>query len=169
MSTRKKPRSRPKLAISPLGAAVRQVREAYAESQQRFAERLGTSIVSVNRWELGHQEPAGLVFLVRLRDLALDRHLEEPAKLFADAVERITGPIRKQAHKLLFAYGLSRDEEILLAIAKISAVMFPEEYRALMDATPRTRMFVERLAKAADVNLTTVVNELERSERDPTK
>ena len=168
-STPKVTKSRRK-SVPPLCAAVREVRLAYGDSQQRFAERLGTSLVSVNRWELGHQEPAALSFLALLRDLAGSRKLEEPARLFAEAVERFMAPVKLRKLEILVAENaLSRDEEILVAIARISKAMFPEEYKALMAATPRTRGFVEQLAKstrASGASLTNIVNLLTRPEGD---
>jgi hypothetical protein len=131
---------------------------------------LGTSLVSVNRWELGHQEPAALNFLTLLRDLAGSRKLEEPARLFAEAVERFMAPIKLRKLEVLAAENaLSREEEILVAIYRTSQAMFPEEYKALMEATPRARGFVELLAEAAGASLTTIVKELTRSEGDHTK
>jgi len=45
---------------------IRRIRLSLSMSQQRFAERLGVSITTVNRWERGRSNPSPLA-LTRLR------------------------------------------------------------------------------------------------------
>lgn len=37
--------------------AIKELREAMVLSQEEFAEKLGVSFATVNRWENGHHEP----------------------------------------------------------------------------------------------------------------
>ena len=51
---------------------IRQIRKALSLTQQQFAELLGVSFVTLNRWENGHSSPTGAVMEVyRALDVAL--------------------------------------------------------------------------------------------------
>lgn len=49
---------------------IRQIREKLGMTQEKFAQKLGATVVTVNRWENGHQKPHRLYIteIEKLRD-----------------------------------------------------------------------------------------------------
>jgi transcriptional regulator with XRE-family HTH domain len=127
--------------VSPLCAAVKRVRQVYGESQQRFAERLGVSLVSVNRWELGHQEPGDLVVLLKLQRSAWLRRLEKEANLFAEAVQKSFEPYATISPSILEVIHLGSPSEAELEVHSHSA-----KFHRLQEQLPALREWRLRLA-----------------------
>ena len=120
---------------SPLCAAVKQVRQVYGESQQRFAERLGVSLVSVNRWELGHQEPGDLVVLLKLQRSAWLRQLETEAALFGEAVQKSFEPYETLSPSILesLVLGLPTEAEVEVFSHSARLLRLQEQLPALQE------------------------------------
>jgi transcriptional regulator with XRE-family HTH domain len=127
--------------VSPLCAAVKRVRQVYAESQQSFAERLGVSLVSVNRWELGHQEPGDLVVLLKLQRSAWLRRLEKEANLFAEAAQKCFEPYETISPSILEVLTLGHPSEAELEVPSHSAKLL-----RLQEELPALREWRLRLA-----------------------
>jgi transcriptional regulator with XRE-family HTH domain len=126
---------------SPLCAAVKHVRQVYGESQQRFAERLGVSLVSVNRWELGHQEPGDLAVLLKLQRSAWLRRLEKEANLFAEAVQKSFEPYETISPSILEFLALGAP-----SAAKVEVFSHSDKLLRLQDQLPALREWRLRLA-----------------------
>jgi putative transcriptional regulator len=47
--------------VQPFAGEVKELRTSLSMSQKAFAEALGVSYATVNRWEMGHSEPHRLV------------------------------------------------------------------------------------------------------------
>ena len=126
---------------SPLCAAVKHVRQVYGESQQDFAKRLGVSLVSVNRWELGHQEPGDLVVLLKLQRCAWLRRLEKEATLFAEAVQKSFEPYETISPSILEVLQLGFPNEAELEVPSHSTKLL-----RLQEQLPALREWRLRLA-----------------------
>jgi transcriptional regulator with XRE-family HTH domain len=74
--------------ISDVCRAVKCVREAFAETQERFAQRLQVAAMTVSRFELGKKVPRNPQVLRRLQTLANEKGLTGEAALFEAAFEK---------------------------------------------------------------------------------
>jgi transcriptional regulator with XRE-family HTH domain len=146
-------------STSALCVAVRRVREAYGESQQRFAERLGVSLVSVNRWELGHQEPGDVVVLLKLQRSAWLRRLETEANLFAEAVQKSFEPYETISPSILEVRHLGFPNEAELEVPFHSAKL-----HRLQEQLPALREWRLRLAaRLAVLSFPELLPEMEKA------
>jgi transcriptional regulator with XRE-family HTH domain len=75
---------REKTAASPVSRAVRELRQAYGESQQAFAYRMKTAIRTIARYETV-RPPRGAE-LGQFLELAMAKHRNDLAEVFARAI-----------------------------------------------------------------------------------
>src|SRR5215467_14411024 len=73
--------------LPPLCAAVKHVREAYGDTQERFARRIGVAVMTVSRFETGRAEPREPRVLLNIAKVAYDKSMAEDERLFRDAYE----------------------------------------------------------------------------------
>ena len=81
-------KKRIKAAIPEVCIAVKRVRQTFADSQERFAQRLQIAVMTLSRFELGKKVPRDPQILRRLRSLANEKSLTEEAALFETAFEQ---------------------------------------------------------------------------------
>jgi transcriptional regulator with XRE-family HTH domain len=72
---------------SPIGAAVKGIRERLGKTQREFAVMLGCRANTISRWERGSMKPAGLA-LIELIDLAEGQEKERLARDLAGEMSR---------------------------------------------------------------------------------
>ena len=106
--------------------AVRRLRIAFGETQQRFAERLGTALITVTRWETS-RPPTTDSALDQLEKLARDKGLEEYAEVFKSARTD-----RSRAARLRTAavapLALQNEQETNWCSALLRAMRNPQQY-----------------------------------------
>jgi transcriptional regulator with XRE-family HTH domain len=68
----------------PLNVAVKAVREAYGDTQERFAQRVGVAVMTISRFETGRAIPRDPATLMKLWRAARERALPE-AELLREA------------------------------------------------------------------------------------
>src|SRR5215475_10229180 len=59
--------------LPPLCAAVKRIREAYSDSQERFSQRIGVALMTVSRFETGRAEPRDPRVLLNLAKVAYEK------------------------------------------------------------------------------------------------
>jgi transcriptional regulator with XRE-family HTH domain len=123
-----RPTSRKKSAVS---LALTALRESLGDTQQQFAVRLNTSVVTVARWETSHEPTAKT--LERLLKLAKKHRHAESTKIFETAlsretdwrsIERRIGQIRDRFNLKAATHHL---ELLVMATAPRVPVETPEE------------------------------------------
>jgi transcriptional regulator with XRE-family HTH domain len=129
--------------LPELSAIVKQIREAYAESQPRFAQRVNLAPQTISRFERGVQVPADSEVLIRLANAARAKNLTEQAT----DLERAAGPTAARIEALrqvagpgsgLFSMPIhSLRQWRLMHIAGIAALYFPETVRDIEQAYKR--------------------------------
>src|SRR5262245_53601243 len=67
-----------KIELSPLCIAVRRLREAYGDTQERFARRLDVAVMTVSRFETGRAEPRDPRVILNLARLAYEKSNYSP-------------------------------------------------------------------------------------------
>jgi transcriptional regulator with XRE-family HTH domain len=121
-----------------LQTAVRQLRKALGETQEKFAHRLGTAVRTIARYE-GERPPTGLV-LEQLKQLADANNLPEVARVFQEALTRELGQDHIQSVGEFYSITLTKPEEIKPVRALVEALRNPQYRqigaRAIRDLTP---------------------------------
>lgn len=74
----------------PLGDAIRRVRQACGWSQQALAEKLGTAVMTLSKWERDLFRPRNAAVLRLLRSFAYDAQLAKEEKQFSEALKTAT-------------------------------------------------------------------------------
>jgi transcriptional regulator with XRE-family HTH domain len=136
--------------LSELSVAVAELRKALGLTQQQFAQRLGTSITTVARWETTGRSPSGST-LLRLRVLAQrqwqkarDERLRDLMDVFHSAlVDEF--PILRQGLSIGLQVSADRLRE---AICELSAVLGSPEWREKLDVMGQE---VEHIRRAAEM------------------
>jgi transcriptional regulator with XRE-family HTH domain len=143
-----------KAPLPPLCAAVKRVRAAYGDTLQRFAERVGISMNSLSRFELGKQVPADHGVLKRLEHAARERGLREESVLFLRAGYIDTGNLllscqpRESAAPIAPTY--SPLEWRLMQAARVAIRLYPESARAIEKAAGPALGLVDEVLRSAD-------------------
>jgi transcriptional regulator with XRE-family HTH domain len=88
MSTRKSEKKHAKTVTPDICIAIKRVRQAFGDSQERFAQRLQIAVMTVSRFELGKKVPRDSQILRRLQTLANEKGLTDEAALFETAFEQ---------------------------------------------------------------------------------
>src|SRR5215469_9042960 len=73
-----------KKQLHPICAAVKRIREASGLSQERFGRSLDLAVMTISRFENGHQIPSDLEVLTGLHNAAAKLGLEQERDLFAE-------------------------------------------------------------------------------------
>ena len=91
--------------------------------------------MSVNRWELGHQEPGDLVVLLKLQRSAWLRGLEKEAGLFSEAVQKCFEPYETISPSILevLALGHPSEEDVEVFSHSAKLVRLQEQLPALRE------------------------------------
>jgi transcriptional regulator with XRE-family HTH domain len=125
--------------VPPLCAAVKQVRETYGETLQRFGQRVNLSMNTLNRFELGKAEPRDPDVLMRLWSAAIQRSLPQ-ADLFLEAanearharsIEQWQTPDPRDARSVL---AMSLSQWRVLEAVSLAWESYPEVLPAVGDA-----------------------------------
>jgi transcriptional regulator with XRE-family HTH domain len=128
----KKGKREVRAVLPPPCVAVKTLREAYGDTLEKFAQRIGISMTSASRFELGKSVPRDPGVLGRLRDAASDRGLENEVTVFRDAILQKGDPAQT-------VYSFSAPEPTLKqwrigAAVRILTTYYPEHLPALMEA-----------------------------------
>jgi transcriptional regulator with XRE-family HTH domain len=143
----KKSKREVRAVLPPPCTAVKTLREAYGDTLEKFAQRIGISMTSASRFELGKSVPRDPAVLGRLRDAASERGLEDEVAVFRDAIPQKGDPT---------VYSFSAPEPTLKqwrigAAARILTTYYPEHLPALMEAlAPALRLVDATLRDVAD-------------------
>jgi transcriptional regulator with XRE-family HTH domain len=84
MVSRRKPK--PNVGAPEVCTAIRRVREASRLTQQAFAEKLGTAVMTLSKWENGIRQPRDPEVFRRLWGLAATAGLAVEQKLFEERI-----------------------------------------------------------------------------------
>jgi transcriptional regulator with XRE-family HTH domain len=157
----KKKISEVKAKVDALCGGVKEIRQAYSDSQEAFARRIGVSSMTISRFELGKQVPRDPLVLWRLYQAAVQappRLDSAIVPLFAEALHREIGPDWHKytetwpvPNRQARSYTLS--EWRLQSVARIAAKYFFEEAAAIELSAPSSTALVDsvlRDAHAAD-------------------
>ncbi len=128
--------------------AVKRTREACHESQDVFAQRLGTTSTSVSRIERGLQTPAGFDLLNRLESTARDLGLTKEAGLFDEAR---SGAIRFRAYQpsVEASEPVPLPQWRLATAVRLAAVYFPERLPEIAQALAGELAVVDAILRSA--------------------
>src|SRR5262245_22344140 len=133
--------------LPPLCAAVRRIRAAYGDSQERFARRIGVAVMTVSRFETGRAEPRDPRVLLNIARVAAEKagfvsdskSLRDDEDLFRDAYadfERIQQTDRKVGQLESFGKQTIRSmrDWRLSCAARLTVLYFPEAVAAVEKA-----------------------------------
>jgi transcriptional regulator with XRE-family HTH domain len=156
LSDKGKPKVEPE--YEELAVVVKKVREAYRDTQEAFARRIGVSPMTISRFELGKQVPRDPLILLRLYraamtcgaslglhavpsiSMALYRQLGPDWQNYTE-----TWPVPNRQHG---SHSLS--EWRLQCVARIALKYHPEEAIAIEKAAPRSMEIVDAVLREAD-------------------
>ncbi len=168
--------------LPPLCAAVKLVREAYGDTQERFARRIGVAVMTVSKFENGRAEPRDPRVLLNLarvtgvhirmhgREDDLDRMAKSLAEggglvmtragaedLFRDAYadfERIKNTDRQVGELESRAQPSFRSmrEWRLSCAARLAVLYFPEQVTAIEKAAGAAITIIDEVLSKADEN-----------------
>src|SRR5262249_1888500 len=128
MTEKNKPKV--KLELPSLCNAVKRVRDAYGDSQERFAQRIGIAVMTISRFERGVQIPGSESVLSKLALAANNVHLMEEFHLFRTAaVLARNGPSVSS-----ISQSYSPQEWRLMHAARIAAKFYPDAALAIEKA-----------------------------------
>ncbi len=119
------------ISRSSVTKAVQELRSHFGETQQQFAQRIKTAVVTIARWETS-RPPSGEA-LERLLALAQSENLAECTHVFEQALKGDVEPphaTSKQTEVSIF----HNNSEKLLTIALISALRDREEYGVIAES-----------------------------------
>jgi transcriptional regulator with XRE-family HTH domain len=142
--------------LPPLCVAVKRVREAYGDSQERFAHRIGVALMSVSRFETGRAEPRDPRVLLNLAKVAYEKSLKDEG-LFRDAYqdyERIKSTDRRIGELESFAQPTFRSlrEWRLSCAARLAVLYYPEQVAAMEKAAAAALAIIDDVLSGADEN-----------------
>jgi transcriptional regulator with XRE-family HTH domain len=140
-------------------AAVKRVRETYGETLQVFAQRVGISMNSLSRFELGKQIPADFGVLNSLEYAAHAKGLTEESRVFDEARQRV----RFNAFRSSPSSWRPEVPEVVIAHS-------PQEWRMMQAGWIAVRVYpeiVQAIEKAAGPALA-IVDEVLRSSHPTT-
>jgi transcriptional regulator with XRE-family HTH domain len=126
-----------------IASAIVKLRASFGEGQQRFSERMKTSLATIARWEIGDRNPSP-GHLKEMYLLSLEQDKPELAKVFADAFVVAAGYEISAG-----ALGFQLRQLISDAVAMISGLLFEQE----LSPEGRTRVG-SALAKLNDIRQT---------------
>ena len=146
--------------LPPLCAAVRKLRKTSGDTLEAFASRVGISINSASRFELGKAVPIDIGVLWKLEAAANELGLPEEGKLFA-AVTRaeqesrwkplpahMAGPVTRISSFNLEAHSMSMWR--LMEAARIAFTHFPECIEAVEEALAPCLEVIDEVLKNAE-------------------
>jgi DNA-binding transcriptional regulator YiaG len=155
--------------ISPLSAAVKHVREAWGDTQERFARRIGVAVMTVSHFETGRTEPRDPRVLRNLATVAMERmgkfepHTEAgrnviaACELFHDAYEdwerlrRTDEAVAKLEPHIQPAF-LSVREWRLVCATRLALRYYPECIGAIEKAAAPAIALVDQVLSGSDEN-----------------
>jgi transcriptional regulator with XRE-family HTH domain len=151
------------LKLPPLSAAVKRTREAFGDTQERFARRIDVAVMTVSRFETGRAEPREPRILMRLINAAREIDLMAEAKEFETAyleaengraIDRFHSD-RAFVHPALsaMACGLaaySLQQWRLMAAARTAALYYPDRVAAIERAAGPALTLVDSVLKETD-------------------
>lgn len=153
--------------LPPLCAAVKRIREAYGDSQDRFARRVGVVTMTISKFETGRSEPREPRVLLNIAtvggqkarysdDPAEKRRLDDDARLFWDAYadyERIKQTDRRVGELESFEPAIrSMREWRLSCAARLAVQYFPEAVAAMEKAAGAAIGIIDDVLSKADEN-----------------
>jgi transcriptional regulator with XRE-family HTH domain len=141
-----------KAELSPLSAAVRRVRDAYGDTQEQFARRLGVAVMTVSHFETGHSEPRHPRLLDALSALARHRNLESEGDLFAQASlasARVT--VSSMFGALPPSIQIPQEWRLMYAL-KLTRNFFPEELPAIQKAAAKALAIIDEVLETTKAN-----------------
>jgi transcriptional regulator with XRE-family HTH domain len=117
--------------LPPRCAAVKRLREAYGDTLERFSQRIGISMTSASRFELGKATPKDPAVLTKLYHAALEQGLKPEILVFREGIRLKGDPAQA-------IYSFSKGEPTLkqwrvMAAARILNACYPERMPALME------------------------------------
>ena len=137
--------SKRKEELPELSVAIKAIRAAYGESQESFAQRVGVSLMTINRYE-GGAPPKDFGILIHLAGVATYKRLDAEAQLLRQAAQEVWsvkrtiddlyGPLIPSPYQIP-ASGLSAPSPQiwrLLAALRAAGLFRPETLPDLEDA-----------------------------------
>jgi transcriptional regulator with XRE-family HTH domain len=162
--------------LPPLCVAVKRIREAYGDSQERFARRIGVALMTVSRFETGRAEPRDPRVLLNLASVAYEnsrflsdperKELQDAEKLFRDAYadfERIkqndsrVGELERLGGREFFGAPAVRSHESMREwrldfAVRLSFLYTPERVAGIEQAAAPMLAMIDEILGAADEN-----------------
>jgi transcriptional regulator with XRE-family HTH domain len=121
-----------KKQLPPLCEAVRELRKAHGDTLERFSQRVGISLNSVSRFELGKAVPSDPSVLARLLNAASEKGLEYETTVFRDAIY-----VKGDAEQRIYSFRRPEPnlkEWRIIAAARILNTYYPQQMPKLLDS-----------------------------------
>lgn len=146
--------------VDAVCAAVKRVRAAYGETLQVFAQRVGISMNSLSRFELGKQVPADFGVLNSLEYAARAKGLTEESRVFDEARQRVrfnafrsSEPWPRRSSPSSWRPGIliagSPQEWRMMQAAWIAVRVYPEIVQAIEKAAGPALAIVDEVLQSA--------------------
>jgi transcriptional regulator with XRE-family HTH domain len=129
-----------------LCAAVRRIRNATGDTQEKFAQRIGVAVMTISRFETARQVPRHFRVLSELRDVARAAGLDvEESILSGVLTEHPSSSLGQPQEFVTFTPAEWR----LMHAARIAVRFYPETARAIEEAAAPTLALVDEILRYA--------------------